>query len=387
MEFELKTQRHTLSFLLVLITFTAASISLSGCHCKSREVSGCSHQIVNDPIAESSGDFLDVDVSKHVKKAYEEYQAKKYREAAGHYLTALQHNIDDSNSIYNLACCYGLLGEEDLAAKYLERAIKAGFEDIEHIMRDPDFDSVRESDTFKSVVDSAADRMKKKAKALGKIGYVAAPLLQKYRLHIPENYDESKSYPLILGLHGYGDNADGFIQLWKGFENQDIMYAALEAPYPLPGRTSNGYSWVTWLPGVEGLAPGCGEMTEQLIVNTVKKLQGEFNVHGTYLLGFSQGSWYAFTAGIKNHEDVSGIICFGGWLDEEIGDEALTEAKSLRVFIGHGTGDTMVKYEEGTSARDRLVKSGYNVKFVDFEGGHTIEKEALKQAIEWIGEK
>jgi len=383
----MKNQNQYSSVLAIVILFTIATFSLSGCYCKSTEISACSNPEISDPMAESCGDFLDVDVNQYVKEAYGEYQAKNYKESAGHYLKALQYNIDDSNSIYNLACCYGLLGEKELAAKYLDRAIRAGFEDIEHVKQDPDFDKVRDTDSFKSVIDKAAGKIKKKNDALGKIGYVEAPLLQKFRLHLPDNYDSTKTYPLILGLHGFGDNSDGFIQLWKRFGKTEVIFAALEAPYLLSGRPNVGFSWITWIPGVEGLAPGCAEMSEQLIANTVSKLQSEFSIDGTYLLGFSQGSGFAFSAGIKHPEDISGLICFGGWLDEEISDETLVAAKDLRVFIGHGTEDTMVKYEAGTTARDRLVKNGFDVKFVDFRGGHTIQEDALKQAIEWIGKK
>ncbi|MBT7615927.1 MAG: hypothetical protein HN590_01435 [Calditrichaeota bacterium] len=378
-------QNRFFQILLVLIFATVSIFSLSSCYCKAKQVSGCNNSENVDPMKDSGGDFLDVDLSILEQNAYQEYQAKNYKESAGLYLKALQYNIDDSNSIYNLACCYGLLGEKELAAKYLERAIKAGFEDIEHVKQDPDFENVRDSDSFKSVVDKAAGKIKKKNEALGDIGYVEAPLLQKYRLHLPDNYDSTKKYPLIVGLHGFGHNADGFIQLWERFGESEIIYAALEAPYLLSGRPNAGFSWITWIPGVEGLAPGCAEMSEQLIANTVSKLQSEFRIDGTYLLGFSQGCGFAFSAGIKHHENISGMICFGGWLDDEISDEALAAAKNLRVFIGHGTEDTMVKYEAATTARDRLVKSGYEVKFVNFKGGHTIQEDALKQAIEWMG--
>jgi tetratricopeptide (TPR) repeat protein len=99
-----------------------------------------------DVLQPDIGDFLDVDLAALEKIATDAYQAGEWEKAAKYYLALLRYDISDSGNIYNLACCYGLMGEAELAAKYLERAYRAGFTDIEHISWDPDFDSVRQSD-------------------------------------------------------------------------------------------------------------------------------------------------------------------------------------------------------------------------------------------------
>ncbi len=90
------------------------------------------------------------------------YREADYAAAAEFYLTGLREQPGNSSAIYNLACCYGLLGRADLAARYLGFAWNAGFDNIDHINDDPDFDAVRTEPVFVSLVDSlselAADR-------------------------------------------------------------------------------------------------------------------------------------------------------------------------------------------------------------------------------------
>ena len=44
---------------------------------------------------------------------------------------------------YNIACCYSLLGETDLAFTLLEEELKDGYTEFNHIRRDPDIDPLR----------------------------------------------------------------------------------------------------------------------------------------------------------------------------------------------------------------------------------------------------
>jgi len=105
------------------------------------------------PLAEGIGDFLDVDIAGYEKTAREAYNTGEYRKAAQYYLVLVKHNTSDGGNIYNLACCYGLMNEAELAAKFVERSVKAGFEDIGHITWDPDFESVRDTDVFKETLE------------------------------------------------------------------------------------------------------------------------------------------------------------------------------------------------------------------------------------------
>jgi predicted esterase len=339
-----------------------------------------------DPLHENVGDFLDIDIAKHKTKAFELYNEQKYRDAAKYYLAALSYDINDIISIYNLACCYGLLGEEDFAAKFLIRSVRAGYKDIEHIKSDPDFDKVRGKEVFDAAVDSIEKVIEEDRKDLGNTIYNRTSLLLKCRIHLPENYDPEKRYTLIIGLHGYGSNPDRFITLWKRFGDDKFIYASPQAPYPFPVGTVVGYSWGMWSEN-KAVSNSVTEMSEEYVCDVVKSISMRYNIDKVYLMGFSQGCAYTYSTGIKNHYLFEGLICFGGWLDTDwVPEYSIKKAKNLRVFIAHGKGDNSVKFEEGEKAFEVLKESEYDVSFHDFEGGHAVPEETMKEAISWIDE-
>jgi len=59
-------------------------------------------------------------------------------------------------------------------------------------------------------------------------------------------------------------------------------------------------------------------------------------------------------------------------------------ARNLRVFIAHSPEDRVVEYESGTKAREILEKHGYDVTFHEFEGGHRVPEEPLREAQRWM---
>jgi len=351
-----------------------------------------------DPLHEDIGNFLDLDLSYYKKKAYAAYESGNYEEAARYYLVLLRCNIQDYNSIYNLACCYGLFGKDTLAAKYLERAVKAGYKDINHIKQDPDFGKVRGSDAFDSKVDSITLEIKRKQEELGDVIYIDNSALFKCRIHLPRDYDPAKSYPLVVGLHGGGGSFDQFITLWKDFGELEFIYAVPQAPYHLLKDNEIIYEWALWPTGDMEIMERAKEITEKYIAKLVKDLNKRYKIDGAYLMGYSQGAIFTYTAGIRNHHLIKGLIIlsgpglfepiyspFMGWVGIEWPSEnSIKAAKDLRVFIAHSKDDQVVKYELGVTSRDVLLNYSYDVTFYDFEGGHTIPPEVLKQVVEWI---
>lgn len=53
---------------------------------------------------------------------------------------------------YNLACLYALRGENENAFLYLKRALEAGEETVEYVMKDKDWVAYRENEAFLTLV-------------------------------------------------------------------------------------------------------------------------------------------------------------------------------------------------------------------------------------------
>ncbi len=79
--------------------------------------------------------------------------------AAGLIERHLERQPADAVMLYNAACVQCRLGEIDLGAAFLLRAIKAGFADVSHARRDPDLRPLHGHPVFRAIVDArdAAD--------------------------------------------------------------------------------------------------------------------------------------------------------------------------------------------------------------------------------------
>ena len=333
----------------------------------------------------AAGDFLDFPLDSVSRAANAAYQAGRYNEAARIYLTALEHDITNSGDIYNLACCYGLLKQDTLAALYLRRAFSAGFDDVGHVKQDPDFDSIRTRPVFAAVVDSlSALADSTKAQAGTQVDLEATCLIPGY-VRLPADYDSSRAYPLVIGLHGYGASPKSFSKLYERAGSPELIFVCLQAPYPFGADRDLGYSWVAWNKDDSLVQRRSAKLSGDFIAEAARRLTARFNTSGTWLLGFSQGCGMTYRTGISYHEIFKGIICFGGGLDTlRFTDAEYAAAKDLRVFSSHGQEDQVVEYTYGTSSREFLKRRGFKVTVADFKGGHTVPEEPLKRAVKWI---
>jgi phospholipase/carboxylesterase len=317
--------------------------------------------------------------------ARQAYQDGEYKAAARFYLALLRYDIGDADNIYNLACCYGLLDEPRLAAFYLERAFNAGWDDTWQINHDPDFDAVRDRPVFQELMTEMEGKLDEAKAEMGQRVFFKSEVYLRGRVYFPEEYDPQQQYPVIIGLHGFGSHPDRFVKLWKRFAEVDFIFVVPQAPYAFMSSLDDpGYSWGGWLPG-EALPTGAWPLSEQYIGSVIDDVARMYNASEIYLLGFSQGSGIALTAGVKQHKRLTGIICFGGWLDRHhLTDDELEAAKHLRVFIAHGNEDAIVEFSSGEETRDGLAEFDFDVTFHEFGGGHTVPAEALEVVSEWL---
>ena len=336
--------------------------------------------IENDP-----GSFLDADYDSLYRGAHMAYLDGDYQTSIGYYLEYLRGNVGDAGAIYNLACCYGLLGDESLATSFMVRSVRAGFEDLGWISWDPDFDSVRGGELFDTALDSISLEMEARSSESGAVRYLAAESMQEYLIRFPADYDPGMSYPLVIGLHGYGADPEGFAGLWDRFADPGFIYAVPRAPYNRFSGADPGYSWGLWSDDDESVGIRSTELSEDWVCRLASSLRQEYAVSEVYLMGFSQGCGFTYGIGLSNPELFDGLMCIAGWLDTSwVSREEVLAASHIPVVIIHGNEDQVVEFEAGTTAYDYLEEAGYELLFIEFQGGHTVDTDALREAQAWL---
>jgi len=339
-----------------------------------------------DPMDASCGDFLDTDLRELEGLATHAYNEGEYEDAASYYLSYLSWSISDERNIYNLACCYGLIGNAELAGVYLERALRAGFDDYELIERDPDFDAVRDSTAFILITERIAASAAEAEADLGEEGLFTAAGVFPFRIRFPEHFDPEEPTPLLIGLHGLGDSPEGYLRLWEAFDSPDLIFAVPPALYPFSVGSEVGYSWFQWGDDPEEMLR-LDSLAVDYVISFIEELRSEYSISEVYLLGFSQGCGMTWMTGLSHPDEFAGLIGFGGWLNTSyLTPEILKEAAGVRAFVSHGTTDGSVEYTEAESTVATMQESGIDVTFVPFDGGHTLSRDVLLLVEEWMRE-
>ena len=193
-----------------------------------------------------------------------------------------------------------------------------------------------------------------------------------YRLVLPENYDDAKSYPMLVFLHGAGERGnDNELQLFHC-----VQYLADTLPECIivaPQCPANN-QWVDtpWTKGAYSIdkVPESNEL--KAVVELLDTLQEEFNVDADriYASGLSMGGFGAWDL-MMRHNDyfAAGILVCGG------GDLSQAEAlKDTPLFVFHGDADPTVPVSGSRDVVQAIRDAGGElVQYVEYAGqGHGI---------------
>ncbi|NOU17842.1 MAG: hypothetical protein HOO91_09820 [Bacteroidales bacterium] len=330
-------------------------------------------------------DFLDVDLLTLSQDAKFAFEKKSYKDAAKKYIEILHYKPSDVTTLYNLASCYALLKKPELAAKALNHALDAGLNDISGLLSDSVWTNVKNNLVFKSTYDQAEGYRKER----GEPFYAECKVLIRGRLRRPDSYDSTKTYPLLILLHGYGSYAESYMSVRDKMGATNFFVAAPQGPYPekLLEINSPSYSWF-YLTKNKDLWNRADPMAIDYILNVIDEIKCHYKISGVYLLGHSQGGGLAYMTGINASNKISGIICFGAANPKElVSPMALsTASKNLPIFIGHGWNDPKVNFEKAQQAKYLLKDYQFNVTFKPFKGGHWLDANTLIEAKKWIEE-
>ncbi|MEM6291680.1 MAG: dienelactone hydrolase family protein [Myxococcota bacterium] len=173
--------------------------------------------------------------------------------------------------------------------------------------------------------------------------------------------------PMVVAIHGLGDDPDNFTHLFDAFAGP----ARLILPQGVDATDNGGWSWFpirARSQDVEGLAAGIRSSADK-IAGAIEALRASRPTVGVPIVtGFSQGGMLTFTLAIHHPDQVGHALPIGGWLPPPLWPEQAPTSTHPPIVAFHGTADNAVRYEPTAQAVQALVDKGYTVKLNSYEG-------------------
>lgn len=180
---------------------------------------------------------------------------------------------------------------------------------------------------------------------------------------------------LLIGLHGWGANAQDLASLASVFNWQTIQMMFPDAPFAHP-QVPNGKMWYDLQAYDEqGL-----DYSRQALSDWLTSLGSSTGVppERTFLTGFSQGG--AMTLDVGFDFPFAGLCSLSGYLHPQ----RQINGYSPPTLIIHGSEDPVVPVSLAQKARDTLKQQGINVTYQEFPMQHEITPEAVETLKQFI---
>ena len=204
----------------------------------------------------------------------------------------------------------------------------------------------------------------------------------KYRIYKPSHI--KNDLKIIFLLHGYGSNEEDLFSL-KEFIPSNYIIISLRAPIIIG---FNSYAWYTinfensidrWIDKDEAIN------SKNVIINDISLHMEDlgFKNKKISLLGFSQGAILSWSLGIEYPHLIKNILPLSGFYHSEITNSNSNSKFKLNCFSSHGIHDPVIPISWARKGI-KLLKKNINIEFKQYQSGHEINNENLRDIIEWL---
>lgn len=193
--------------------------------------------------------------------------------------------------------------------------------------------------------------------------------------------------PLLILLHGYGSNEADLFELRNAFP-QNYLVIAPQAPVAI-GK--DAYQWYSINSKQDQVPEHLSASTTRLKA-FISAVARKYNADParTYVAGFSQGAVMSYEIAVRSPELITGIGAWSGRLlmSSRTAVSNTAALHKLRIFIGHGTRDERIPYQDAVSANAFLKTLKLSPVFHTYNGmGHEINEAELKDFLQWLEDK
>lgn len=188
-------------------------------------------------------------------------------------------------------------------------------------------------------------------------------------LFIPASYQTSKSYALIVCLHGYGFTGEEYLERWRGRLGESYLLAC--PTYP-------SGAWFT-------------RQAEELVLETIREVRRQYHIdpNRIFLTGMSNGGIGAWLIGMHHAPLFAGLAPMASGLDDVL-LPFLANLRNTPVYVIHGVKDQVMPVRLSQSIVRELETLGYPHVYREHQrehpiaGGHYFPKEELPDLITWF---
>jgi phospholipase/carboxylesterase len=293
----------------------------------------------------------------------------------------------DAVSLYNLACCCARRQKDSDALHFLTLSTEAGWSDSAQANQDPDLASLHGKTAYGKLLDRMGHNAATRDGGYT-IQYLAQERYGRYLIILPDEYDGTRQYPLVILLHGYGQSPREFAPNAALISSHDYIYAIPEGSYTALDSDGKGFSHLREFDDYREdftTAPKAANWVIRVADDVMKR----YPVEGdrVWLVGFSQGAALAHATAALYPERVAGYCADGGYMIKEtLSEEALAREKAtgIKVLVVHSKDDSVVSPLEGQYSAGLLKQSGIDATYTEVVGGHKFTAEVGAIVGDWL---
>lgn len=217
-----------------------------------------------------------------------------------------------------------------------------------------------------------------------------SPHALNYRLYVPESYDSSKKYPLLVYLNGAGSRGNDNTAQLSNLAPMLNPIMSNEEEYPciiaVPQCPSNE-QWVDtpWQAGSYSIDKVAESDELKLVRGMIDELCGKYNVdtNRLYLSGQSMGGYGCWDMLIRYPELFAAAVINCG-----AGDPSKAELiKDIPITVLHGNADPTVPVSGSIDMVNALKECGGNVKYLEFDScDHYVQRRMFENPSLWLND-
>jgi phospholipase/carboxylesterase len=191
-----------------------------------------------------------------------------------------------------------------------------------------------------------------------------------FSVFVPEYYDQSRAWPVVMALHGGSGNGRGFLWSW--------LAAARSAGAILVAPTAMGETWA--LVGDDPDSPNLARILE--LVGARWRLDPERRL----LTGMSDGGTFTYVSGLEGGSPFTHLAPIAAAFHPLLADMANRDrVRDLPIHVVHGALDWMFDVEIARQAQRAMAAAGARVTYREIADlSHCYPREVNPEILSWL---